>query len=389
MFKVAIGQSKMVSRPFAGLLHIIVYVGFLFVNIEMMEIILDGIFHTHRIFSFTGSFYTVLINGFEFFAAAVIFACIIFLIRRNIGKLKRFHSKEMTAWPKKDANIILFTEIALMSAFLIMNATDKSLQNLGSEHYVETGRFILSGYLIPLFQNFSESALILIERSAWWFHIIGVLIFLNYVTYSKHLHIFLAFPNVFYSKLEKLGYLASMPSVRKEVELMMGDPYAEPEAEDPDAIPVKFGANDIRDFSWKTLLDGFTCTECGRCTSVCPANLTGKLLSPRKLIMDIRDRSEEVGKAVKKQLEIYKPDSKTLFDYITPEEVWACTTCNACAEACPVNINHLDVIFSLRRYLVMEQSSAPSALNMSFKNIENNGAPWQYSPEDRLLWLEE
>ena len=389
MFKVAIGQSKIIDRPLAGIMHVIVYLGFILVNVEMLEIIIDGIFHTHRTFAFTGGFYTFLINGFEFFALAVIIACITFLVRRNIGKVKRFHSAEMTTWPKSDANIILFTEIALMSAFLIMNASDGLLQLAGNEHYVKTGDFLISGMLMPLFENFSESTLIFMERFAWWFHITGVLIFMNYVSYSKHLHIFLAFPNVFYSKLTKTGYLSAMESVKKEVELMMSDPYAEPPADEEETEPEKFGASDIQDLSWKTILDAFTCTECGRCTSVCPANITGKILSPRKLLMDVRDRSEMISKEIDKQQKDYKADEKNLFNFITPEEVWACTTCNACAEVCPVNTNHTEIIFSLRRYLVMEESSAPAALNMSFKNIENNGAPWQYSPEDRLLWLEE
>ncbi len=389
MLSVAIGQSKMVKRPLAGILHIFVYVGFLFVNIEMLEILLDGIFNTHRLFSFTGGFYTFLINSFEFFAIAVILACIVFLVRRNIGKLKRFHSAEMTKGPKFDANIILFTEIALMSAFLLMNASDAVLQSIGSEHYVNTGKFAISSQLMPLIQNLSEGTLIFIERFAWWFHIVGVLIFMNYVTYSKHLHIFLAFPNVYYSKLSKIGYLPSMESVRKEVALMMSDPYAAPANDSEQDEPEKFGVSDVQDFSWKTLLDAYTCTECGRCTSVCPANLTGKKLSPRKLLMDVRDRSEQIGNQLDAQKSNYKPDGISLLDYIAPEEIWACTTCNACAVACPVNINHTEIIYSLRRYLVMEQSSAPASLNNCFKNIENNGAPWQFSPEDRLLWTEE
>ncbi len=389
MLSVAIGQSKMVKRPLAGIMHIFVYVGFLLVNIEMLEIMLDGVFHTHRLFSFMGGFYSFLINSFEFFAMAVIVACVVFLVRRNVGKLKRFHSAEMTKGPKSDANIILFTEIALMSAFLVMNASDALLQNLGSPHYVATGSFYISSQLMPLFQNLSEGTLIFIERFAWWFHITGVLVFMNYVTYSKHLHIFLAFPNVYYSKLTKIGHLPSMESVRKEVELMMSDPYAAPANDAAQDEPAKFGASDVHDFSWKTLLDAYTCTECGRCTSVCPANLTGKKLSPRKLLMDVRDRSEEIGKQMDIQKADYKSDQKSLLSYIASEEIWACTTCNACAVACPVNINHTEIIYSLRRYLVMEQSSAPASLNNCFKNIENNGAPWQFSPEDRLLWAEE
>ncbi len=388
MFRVAIGQSKMVKRPLAGILHIFIYVGFLLVNIEMLEIILDGVFNSHRLFSFMGGFYSFLINSFEFFALSVIIACFVFLLRRNVVKLPRFHSAEMTKGPKSDANAILLTEIALMTAFLSMNAADSLLQEIGSAHYAQTGTFIISSLLKPLFAGFSESTLIFIERGAWWFHIIGVLIFMNYVTYSKHLHIFLAFPNVYFSKLKAKGYLPNMESVRKEVELMLSpNPYSNSSSENEE--PVKFGASDISDFSWKTLLDAYTCTECGRCTSVCPANITGKKLSPRKLFMDIRDRSESIGNAMDLQKANFQPDDKNLLNLITPEEVWACTTCNACAEVCPVNINHTEVIFSLRRFLVMEQSSAPAALNMCFKNIENNGAPWQFSPEDRLLWTEE
>lgn len=394
MFKVAIGQSKMVVNPIAGALHIIVYLGFLIVNIEMIEIVVDGLFGTHRFLStILGGFYDVLVASFEVFALLVIIACAIFLVRRNVLKIKRFFGTEMTKWPKSDANIILFVEILLMGAFLTMNATDQLLQNMGAEHYAKAGSFPISSMLTGIFEGMSLGALIAIERIAWWFHIIGVMCFLVYVTYSKHFHIMLAFPNVFYSRLEPKGQLSNNQDVKKEVEMMLdpnADPFAMP-APDPDAAPpAPFGAKDVKDLTWKSIMDGYTCTECGRCTDNCPANITGKLLSPRKIMMDVRDRADEVGKNMDANGGEFKEDGKTLLgDYITPEELWACTSCNACVEACPVNNNPLDVIIDLRRFLVMEESKAPMELNLMMQNIENNQAPWQFSPADRFNWASE
>lgn len=394
MFKVAIGQSKMVVNPIAGALHIVVYLGFLIVNIEMIEIVVDGLFGTHRFLSgILGGFYNVLVASFEIFALGVILACVIFLIRRNVIKIKRFWSKEMTSWPRSDANIILFVEIALMLAFLTMNATDGILQSRGFGHYHEAGSFPISAMLSGLFQGMSDDALVAVERIAWWFHILGVMAFLVYVTYSKHFHIMLAFPNVWYSKLQPKGQWDNNQDVKKEVEMMMdpnADPFAAP-APDPNAAPpAPFGAEDVKDLTWKSIMDGYTCTECGRCTDNCPANITGKLLSPRKIMMDVRDRADEVGKNIDVNGGEFKEDGKKLLgDYITPEELWACTSCNACVEACPVNNDPLAVIIDLRRFLVMEQSAAPMELNLMMTNIENNQAPWQFSASDRYNWATE
>ncbi len=385
MFLVAIGQSKMTKRPIAGILHIMVYVGFIIVNIEMLEIFIDGITGSHRIFSFL-PFYDVLVSSFEIFALAVMAACIFFLIRRNIIRVKRFHNTEMTSWPRLDANIILITEILLMSAFLSMNTADQILQSLGSAHYIETGSFLFSSLLIPLFSGFSESTLIFIERFGWWFHIVGVFAFLNYIPYSKHFHVFLAFPNVYYSKLKARTYISNMESVTNEVKIAMG--IIEEDAASDEEIAA-FGAKDVRDLSWKNLMDAYTCTECGRCTAVCPANLTGKKLSPRKIIMDTRDRLETVGKGVRKSGNEFTDNKSLLGDYISAEELWACTTCNACTYECPVNIDHVSIIVDLRRYIFMEESGAPSPINAMSTNIENNGAPWQYPAADRNNWAEE
>ncbi len=387
MFKVAIGQSKMVSRPIAGILHIFVYVGFIIVNFEMMEILIDGTFGTHRFFSFIGSYYNLLISSFEIFAFSVTFACAIFLIRRNILRVKRFWNKEMTLWPRSDANIILITEILLMSAILTMNATDSILQTLPGEHYVKVGSFALSSFVQPLFTGLSYSSLVLIERFCWWFHIVGVLIFLNYIPYSKHFHVFLSFPNVYYSKLNPKAEIANMPSVTKEVKIMLNQEVpATMEATNAEVFP--FGAKNLKDLTWKNLMDAYTCTECGRCTSRCPANITGKKLSPRKVLMDVRDHLEITGRDIDKKSKDLD-GGKSLFDYITPEELWACTTCNACTQECPVNIDHVSIIVEMRRYSVMEKAAAPGEINTTFSNIENNGAPWKFSPEDRLLWTKD
>jgi ferredoxin len=386
MALVALGQSKMLVRPVAAFFHIIIYVGFIIINIEVLEIIIDGITGTHRIFSFMGSFYNFLIGSFEFLALGVLIACIVFLARRNILKLKRFWMREMTSWPRLDANIILITEIALMTFFLTMNASDYILQGRGVDHYIKAGAFPVSGLFASLFQNFSTNGLEMLERSCWWAHIIGILAFLNYVPYSKHFHIFLAFPNTYYSNLNAKGKFTNLESVTNEVKLML-DPSAIPAPADPGAMPQKFGAKDIFDLSWKQLMDAYSCTECGRCTSVCPANLTGKLLSPRKIMMDTRDRLQEVGKNIDINKE-FKDDGKSLLNnYILPEELWACTTCNACVEACPVNIDPLSIIIDMRRFIVMEQSAAPIELNGMFTRMENNGAPWAFPSSERMNWV--
>ena len=386
MTRVALGQSKIMARPIAGFLHVIVYLGFIIINIEVLEIIIDGLFGTHRVFSFMGEFYNFLIGSFEILAFAVLVSCIIFLIRRNLIKIPRFLNPEITKWPKTDANLILVIEILLMSAFLLMNAADAILQSKEVNHYIKAGSFPISSILANLFENLNISveSLIFVERSTWWFHIIGILAFLNYLPYSKHLHIVLAFPNVFYSNLKPKGQFNNMQSVTNEVKLMF-DPAAVVQNDVPSG---KFGANDIKDLSWKNLMDAYSCTECGRCTSECPANITGKLLSPRKIMMDTRDRIEEVGKNIEKNGQDYD-DGKSLFSYITKEEILACTSCNACVQACPVNIDPLSIIMELRRYKIMEESSAPSEWNNVFSNMENNGAPWQFSPADRLNWRSE
>ncbi len=389
MFLVAIGQSKMMANPLVSFLHILVYVGFIIINIEVIEIVIDGLFAQHRFLSFMGAFYDFLIGSFEFLALGVIFACAIFLIRRNVLKVKRFWNKEMTSWPRSDANIILCTEILLMSAFLIMNATDASLQNLViyQDDYIKAGSFPISSIIAPLFEGFTPKALVMIERFCWWFHIIGIFAFICYLPISKHFHIILAFPNVYYSNLKPKGEFTNIVEVSNEVKLMM-DPSATP----PPAIegaPKTFGAKDVSDLSWKSIMDGYTCTECGRCTAACPANQTGKLLSPRKIMMDVRDRAEEVGKGIDKNGKDFSDGKSLVYDYVTPEELWACTSCNACTEACPVNNDPLAAIIEMRRFLVMEKSEAPQELNNVFTNIENNGAPWQFSMADRLKWASE
>jgi len=391
MAMIALGQSKMVVRPIAGALHIIVYVGFVIINIEVLEIILDGIFGTHRMFAVLGPVYDFLIGSFEVLALLVIVAVVIFWIRRNVIKLKRFFKPEMEGWPKKDGNLILYIELVLMVLFLTMNGADYQLQQMGADHYATAGAFPISSMIAPMFEGMSISSLVLLERTAWWLHIAGILFFLNYLYYSKHLHILLAFPNTYYGKLTPKGQFKNLQSVTDEVKMMMdpdADPYAEP-AEDA-AVPDKFGASDVQDLSWVQLLNAYTCTECGRCTSECPANQTGKKLSPRKIMMDTRDRLEEVGKNIDANKGEFKDDGKQLLnDYITPEELWACTSCNACVQACPISIDPLSIIMDMRQYLVMEQSAAPTDLNNMMGNIENNGAPWPFNQMDRLNWSKE
>ncbi|MEP7251356.1 MAG: (Fe-S)-binding protein [Ginsengibacter sp.] len=383
----ALGQKKMFRYPLVGIMHFVIYAGFIIINIEVLEIVLDGVFGTHRMFAGTlGGFYTFLIDFFEVLAITVLIACIIFLVRRNVLKLKRFMKRELDGWPKTDANLILIIEIILMSLFLTMNAADRALQLQGNEHYLDHGNFILSGLLGPAMQNLPTSTLIAIERTCWWLHIAGIFAFLNYLPYSKHFHILLAFPNTYYKPLEPKGKMENMKNVEQEVQYIFKPELIPANAE---AEPQKFGAKDIFDLSWKSLLDAYTCTECGRCTAACPANITGKLLNPRKIMMDTRDRMEEVGKNIK-QNKTFTDDGKTLLhNYITTEELRACTTCNACVEECPVSINPLDIILELRRSLVMEESNAPAEWNGMFSNIENNFAPWKFSPDERDKWTEE
>ena len=385
MAMIALGQSKMVKRPVAGFLHIIVYAGFIIINIEVLEIIIDGLFGTHRIFSFLGGFYGFLISSFEVLAVLVLVAVIVFWIRRNVIRLKRFASSDLKGAPKRDADIILYFEIVLMSLFLIMNATDLQFQAMNSGN-------IISQYVNPWFSSLDIAQVEAIEMIAWWLHITGILVFLNYLYYSKHLHILLAFPNTYFADLNPKGQFDNLESVTKEVKLMM-DPNVDPFAAQPvdeNAVPSKFGASDVQDLNWVQLLNAYTCTECGRCTSSCPANQTGKKLSPRKIMMDTRDRMEEVGRNIDTNKGVFVPDNKSLLnDYITAEELWACTSCNACVEECPVNISPLSIIMDMRRYLVMEQSAAPQSLNAMMTNIENNGAPWQYNQQDRLNWKNE
>jgi len=388
MAMIALGQSKMVRRPISGFLHFIVYVGFIIINIEVLEIIIDGLFGTHRIGLkiLPKPVYGFLIGTFEVLAILVFISVIIFWARRNMLKLARFWKSEMTSWPKNDANYILYFEMVLMALFLVMNATDMDFQAINSGNPI-------SQYIAPWFSGLTEGSLHLIERVAWWVHIVGILIFLNYLYFSKHLHILLAFPNTYYGKLQPQGQLNNLEAVTKEVKMMM-DPNIDPFAAAPEgteeSVPGKFGASDVQDLNWVQLLNAYTCTECGRCTSECPANQTGKKLSPRKIMMDTRDRLEEVGKNIDTNKGTFKDDGKQLLDdYITKEELWACTSCNACVEACPVSIDPLSIIMDMRRYLVMEQSAAPTELNNMMTNIENNGAPWPYNQMDRLNWKNE
>lgn len=382
----ALGQKKMFHNPLVAVMHFIIYAGFIIINLEVLEIVLDGILGTHRLFApFLGSLYNWLINAFEFLALGVLLVCVVFLSRRNLLKLKRFLSKDLNGWPRTDANYILFTEIVLMSLFLIMNAADQTLQSRGNEHYLPTGAFYISGWLSPLFSGMSDSSLVVLERSCWWLHIAGIFAFLNYLPYSKHLHIMLAFPNAYYARLEPTGKMKNMPAVQNEVLYAM-----QPETAPADAAPpAHFGAKDVFELSWKNLLDAYSCTECGRCSTACPANMTGKLLSPRKIMMSTRDRLEEVGKNINQNKTFVADNKSLLHDYISVEELRACTTCNACVEACPVSISPLDIITELRRSLIMEESNAPQEWNGTFSNIENNFAPWKFSPDDRDKWVVE
>ncbi len=382
----ALGQKKMFKNPLVAVMHLIVYGGFIIINLEVLEIVLDGLLGTHRLFvPFLGSLYNWLLNAFEFLAVLVIIVCVIFLIRRNIIQLKRFMSKDLNGWPRSDANYILLTEIVLMSLFLTMNACDLTLQSHGSEHYHQTGTFFFSGLFSPLFAGLTDNTLIAIERTCWWLHIVGIFTFLNYLPYSKHLHIILAFPNAYYARLEPIGKMKNMPLVQNEVLYAM-----QPELAPTDAPPpARFGAKDVFDLSWKSLLDAYSCTECGRCTAACPANITGKMLSPRKIMMSTRDRLEEVGKNINLHKSFVDDQRSLLNDYISVEELRACTTCNACVEACPVSISPLNIIAELRRSLIMEESNAPQEWNGTFSNIENNFAPWKFSPDDRDLWTAE
>lgn len=385
----AFGQKKMFRNPLVAVMHLVIYAGFVIINIEVLEIALDGIFGTHRMFAgFMGPLYAGLIDGFEVLAVGVLLACVIFLSRRNILKLRRFMSHDLDGWPRSDANYILLTEIVLMTLFLTMNAADTLLQARGYGHYSLhlTGDFLFSRGLHPLLNSWSSTSLVVLERVCWWLHILGILAFLNYLPYSKHLHILFAFPNAYYARLQPEGKLRNMPAVQNEVLYAMQPETAPPAPTDGTAPPTpRFGAKDVFDLSWRNLLDAYSCTECGRCTAACPANLTGKALSPRKIVMNTRDRLEEVGRNIDANGK-FTDDGKTLLDYITVEELRACTTCNACVEECPVSISPLEIIIEMRRALIMEDSNAPQEWNALFSNIENNFAPWKFSPDDRDHW---
>ena len=385
----ALGQKKMFSRPVAAILHLFIYVGFIIINIEILEIVLDGIFGSHRLFAgFMGDFYSVFISLFEILAVLVIIACVAFLARRYILKIRRFFGREMTSWPQTDATLILVFEIILMFLFLLMNAADYQLQQLGHQDYVATGAFAVSKFLAIPLEGMDATSLFILERVGWWGHILGIFGFAIYITYSKHLHIILAFPNTYYTRQKPRGKMDNMPSITTEVKAMLGMPV-DNGAEGAPQPPSRFGAKDVQDLGWKNLMDAYSCTECGRCTANCPANITGKLLSPRKIMMDTRDRLEEVGMNIKKHGKEHDDGKSLLHDYITLEELNACTSCQACVEACPVNINPLNIIYQLRRYQIMEESSAPQEWNFMFSNVETNFAPWKFSPEDRLKWAEE
>ena len=388
MIRIALGQSKMVTKPISGALHVIVYLGFIIINIEVLEILIDGVTGSHRFFSkyFSTSIYNFLIASFEIFALLVLISVIIFWIRRNLLKIKRFLSSEMKGWPKFDADNILYFEVVLMLLFLSMNATDLILQERNYEGYYSAGSFPVSSFMVPIFDSFSTSTIYSLERVFWWSHIIGIFFFLNYLYYSKHLHILLAFPNTYYANLEEKGKFDVLESVKNEVLLMF---YPEKASQNNQSVD-KFGASDVLDLNWVQLMNAYSCTECGRCTSECPANLTGKKLSPRKIMMDTRDRLEKVSINISNNNGEFIDDGDRLLDnYISKEELWACTSCNACVEACPINIDPLSIIMDMRQYLIMEESSAHPDLNNMMNNIENNGAPWPYNQQDRELWIQE
>jgi heterodisulfide reductase subunit C len=393
MMLVAFGQRKMFQRPIPAILHLFVYVGFVLINIEVLEMFIDGTFGTHRILSFLNfegfRLYDIMIGVFESLAFLVTFGCVVFLLRRNVIYVKRLWMKELHGWPRTDANLILIAEILIILSLFIMNTADQTLQRIGNLHYHVAGSFPITQFLVPFFSNMSESTLIMIERTAWWFHIFGVFGFLNYLVISKHLHIVLSFPNVFYSNLSPKGKLTNMQNVTNEVKAMLDPSFIPPSStkEGEESETNRFGAKDVFDLTWKQLLDAYTCTECGRCTAACPANQTGKLLSPRKIMMATRDRLEEVGRNIDKNGKFIDDGKSLLGNYISAEEIWACTTCNACVQECPVNIDPLSIIIDIRRFLVMEQNAAPQPLNMMYANIENNGAPWPYSPMDRANWI--
>jgi len=391
MARVALGQGKMTARPVAGIFHIIIYLGFVLINLEMLEILVDGIFGTHRVFAGLGVVYNALIASFEVLAAGVLVACVVFFARRNLMAIARFRSPEMGGWPSLDANIILIVEVLLMFAFLSMNAADSIAQSRGLEHYVQAGWFPVSATLVPLYAGLSDAGVVAVERGMWWFHIIGVLAFLVYVPYSKHFHILVAFPNTWYASLRPSAAMDNMAAVKKEVDLMM-DPSADPYAAAPagDEPPARFGVKDVPDLAWTQLMQAYSCTECGRCTSECPANQTGKKLSPRKIMMDTRDRMEEIGHAREAAGGKWEGDGKSLLgDYITEEELWACTSCQACVEACPVLISPMGIILDMRRSLIMEDSKSPESITSMFNNIENNGAPWAFPAATRGDWRNE
>jgi len=388
MALLAFGQKKMFSKPIVGFFHFLIYIGFVLINIEVLEIILDGILGTHRLFApFLGPFYAGLMNFFEILAGGVFVACVFFFLRRGVFKTVRLQAanhQELAGFPVKDAYQILLIEVILMGALWTMNGADAVLQTRGVEHYQSVGSFVISGQLIGLFSSLSSSALVLLERAAWWFHICGILAFALYVTYSKHLHIFFAFPSAYFSSLESSAKMSVMPAVTHEVKLMLGQPV-----EEQPATNAKFGAKDVMDLTWKNALDAYSCTECGRCTEQCPANQTGRALSPRKIMMDTRDRLEEVGGILKANKGVFVDDGKSLFDRISDEELRACTSCQACVEACPMELSPLNIILEMRRYQIMELSDAPGAWNAMFANVETNQSPWKFNPADRLNWAKE